>query len=54
MEMLANGSIDGFILSISKETLLQQDYHHFHETMSQGIPIVMFDRVVSVRLIAIK
>ena len=45
MEMLANGSIDGFILSISKETLLQQDYHHFKETMSQGIPIVMFDRV---------
>ncbi|MFC0603080.1 LacI family DNA-binding transcriptional regulator [Winogradskyella pulchriflava] len=47
MEMLANGSIDGFILSISKETLRQQDYHHFNETMSQGMPIVMFDRVVS-------
>ena len=47
MEMLANGSIDGFILSISKETLQLQDYHHFNETMSQGMPIVMFDRVVS-------
>lgn len=47
MEMLANGSIDGFILSISKETLLQQDYHHFNETMNQGMPIVMFDRVVN-------
>lgn len=47
MEMLANGSIDGFILSMSKETLLQQDYHHYNETMSQGMPIVMFDRVVS-------
>ncbi len=47
MEMLANGSIDGFILSISKETMQQQDYHHFNETMSQGMPIVMFDRVVS-------
>ncbi|MEL0457378.1 LacI family DNA-binding transcriptional regulator [Flavobacteriaceae bacterium SZ-1-7] len=47
MEMLANGSIDGFILSISKETLLKQDYHHFHATISQGMPIVMFDRVVS-------
>ena len=47
MEMLANGSIDGFILSISKETLLRQDYHHFKETISQGIPIVMFDRVVN-------
>lgn len=46
MQMLANGSIDGFILSIAKETLLQQDYHHFNETISQGMPIVMFDRVV--------
>ena len=47
MEMLANGSIDGFILSISKETLQQQDYHHFTETINQGMPIVMFDRVVN-------
>ena len=47
MQMLANGSIDGFILSISKETLQQQDYHHFKETINQGMPIVMFDRVVN-------
>lgn len=47
MEMLANGSIDGFVLSMSKETLKLQDYHHFNETMMQGMPIVMFDRVVS-------
>jgi len=47
MQMLANGSIDGFILSIAKETLQQQDYHHFIETINQGMPIVMFDRVVN-------
>lgn len=47
MEMLASGSIDGFILSISKETQQLQDYHHFSETISQGMPIVMFDRVVN-------
>lgn len=46
MEMLANGSIDGFILSIAKETLSLQDYHHFNETINQGMPIVMFDRVI--------
>ena len=46
MEMLANGSIDGFILSVSKETLMQQDYHHFKEILEEGIPIVMFDRIV--------
>ncbi|MDG5490306.1 LacI family DNA-binding transcriptional regulator [Psychroserpens sp. SPM9] len=47
MQMLANGSIDGFILSIAKETLQQQDYHHFTETINQGMPIVMFDRVIN-------
>ncbi|GAA0872332.1 LacI family DNA-binding transcriptional regulator [Gangjinia marincola] len=46
MEMLANGSIDGFILSISKETMLKEDYHHINEVINQGMPVVMFDRVV--------
>lgn len=46
MEMLANGSIDGFIISLSKETLMLKDYHHFRETINQGMPVVMFDRVV--------
>lgn len=46
MEMLANGSIDGFILSVAKETLSLQDYHHFKETINQGMPIVMFDRII--------
>lgn len=47
MEMLANGSIDGFIMSLSKETLLKQDYHHLNETINQGMPVVMFDRVIN-------
>ena len=46
MEMLIDGSIDGFIISLSKETLLKQDYHHLEETQNRNIPIVMFDRVV--------
>lgn len=46
METLANGSIDGFILSISKETLFKEDFHHFSETINQGMPIVMFDRII--------
>lgn len=46
IDTLANGSIDGFIMSVSKETLAKGDYHHLHETIDQGIPIVMFDRVI--------
>ena len=47
MEMLANGSIDGFIISMSRETMLNQDYQHFNETLNEGIPLVMFDRIVN-------
>lgn len=45
MEMLANGSIDGFIMSLSKETQFKGDYHHISEVIEQGMPVVMFDRV---------
>ncbi|UJH66247.1 LacI family DNA-binding transcriptional regulator [Allomuricauda sp. SCSIO 65647] len=46
MEMMVNGSVDGFVVSIAKETLLLRDYHHLNEIISQGMPIVLFDRVV--------
>jgi len=46
MQMLANGSIDGFIISLSKETQEKKDFHHLQEVMEQGMPLVMFDRVV--------
>jgi LacI family transcriptional regulator len=47
MEMLANGSIDGFILSLSKETQQKRDFHHILEVINQGMPVVMFDRVTN-------
>ncbi len=47
MEMLANGSIDGFIMSLSKETQFRADFHHITEIINQGMPVVMFDRVTS-------
>ena len=46
MEMLANGSTDGFILSVAKETQQKEDYHHLEEVISQGMPVVLFDRIV--------
>jgi LacI family transcriptional regulator len=47
MEMLANGSIDGFIMSLSKETQLKKDFHHIVEVINQGMPVVMFDRITN-------
>lgn len=47
MEMLANGSIDGFIMSLSSDTQLKNDYNHLKEVTEQGIPLVLFDRVTN-------
>jgi LacI family transcriptional regulator len=45
MELLANGSIDGFIMSLSAGTQERNDFNHLQEVLEQGIPIVLFDRV---------
>ena len=45
MEMLANGSTDGFIMSLSKETQQKRDFHHLQEVINQGMPVVLFDRI---------
>lgn len=45
IEMLSNGSIDGFILSMSKETEIKGEFDHFKDSIKNGTPIVMFDRV---------
>ncbi|RIV44147.1 LacI family DNA-binding transcriptional regulator [Flagellimonas pelagia] len=47
MEMLANGSIDGFIMSLSSETQEKGDYNHLKEVTEQGIPVVLFDRITN-------
>lgn len=45
LEMLSNGTIDGFILSVSQEAQKLQDYSHFSAIINDGTPIVMFDRI---------
>ncbi|MBF4472237.1 MULTISPECIES: LacI family DNA-binding transcriptional regulator [Flavobacterium] len=44
MEMLSNGTIDGFVLSISEEAQKLNDFSHFNSIINDGTPIVMFDR----------
>jgi LacI family transcriptional regulator len=46
METFADSLIGGFIMSLSKETLKKQDYHHIHQTIQEGMPVVLFDRTV--------
>lgn len=45
LDMLSNGTIDGFILSISREAQELQAYNHLNDIINEGTPIVMFDRI---------
>ena len=45
LQLLANGSVDGFILSMAEETQIKNEIEHFKKTINGGLPIVMFDRV---------
>ena len=47
MDMLANGVVDGIIVSVAKETEEKGDYTHFKDLINNGIPLVMFDRVIN-------
>jgi len=45
LQLLSDGSVDGFILSIARETQVKQYNDHFIKIINEGYPIVMFDRV---------
>lgn len=45
INVLTNGSVDGLIVSIAKESLLNQDLQHFYKLINAEMPLVLFDRV---------
>ncbi|MDY0779486.1 LacI family DNA-binding transcriptional regulator [Tenacibaculum sp. IB213877] len=47
INVLTNGSVDGLIVSIAKESLRNNELGHFHKLIQDEIPIVLFDRVHS-------
>ncbi|WP_299053424.1 LacI family DNA-binding transcriptional regulator [uncultured Polaribacter sp.] len=47
LKVLSNGSVDGIIMSVANETLLNKDFNHLKELVSEEIPFVLFDRVVN-------
>ncbi|KIM09729.1 MAG: LacI family transcriptional regulator [Sulfurovum sp. FS06-10] len=46
MDMLNNGTIDGFIVAVAEETQSLNEFQHFKDIINSGTPIVMFDRVL--------
>lgn len=45
MSMLTNGSVDGLIVSIARETLQNQNFKHFEAIIRDDFPLVLFDRI---------
>ena len=46
LKVLSNGSVDGLLVSVAKETLQNQDFKHLEDLVNEEIPLVMFDRVL--------
>jgi LacI family transcriptional regulator len=44
IKTLLNGSVDGLIISLSKEIQITGDYGHFEEALKYDFPVVLFDR----------
>ncbi len=45
MSVLTNGSVDGLIVSMSRETQQNQNFKHFEALISDDFPLVLFDRI---------
>lgn len=45
LELLTNGTVDGFIMSISEETEKNNETEHLQDIIDRKTPILMFDRV---------
>ncbi|WP_194767777.1 LacI family DNA-binding transcriptional regulator [Tamlana sp. I1] len=45
IDLLKHGSLDGVIISLAEETQVKQNFTHLKNTLNEGIPIVMFDRI---------
>lgn len=47
LEILSNGSVDGFIVSVAEQTQKENKIDHFKTILKDDIPLVMFDRVLN-------
>lgn len=45
LNLLTNGSVDGLIVSIARETQQNQNFQHFEALINDDFPIVLFDRI---------
>jgi len=47
LELLSNGSVDGFIIAVARESQVKKQRQHIQTVLDGEIPVLMFDRVVN-------
>ncbi|WP_299520449.1 LacI family DNA-binding transcriptional regulator [Winogradskyella sp.] len=47
LELLSNGSVDGFIMAVARESQVKEQSGHITDVIDNKIPVLMFDRVVN-------
>lgn len=47
LELLSNGSVDGFIMAVAREGQVKMQTEHIQTVIDRKIPVLMFDRVVN-------
>jgi len=47
LNLLSNGRVDGFVISVANETFKKGDFYHLANLIDKDLPMVMFDRVVN-------
>lgn len=47
LELLSNGSVDGFIMAVARESQVKEQTQHIQSILDSKIPVLMFDRVVN-------
>ena len=46
LDLLANGSVDGFIIAVARESQVKAQTDHIQSAINSKLPVLMFDRVV--------
>jgi len=47
LELLSNGSVDGFIMAVARESQVKKQIQHIESILESKFPVLMFDRVVN-------
>lgn len=47
LELLSNGSVDGFIMAVARESQVKKQVEHIETIIDGKLPVLMFDRVVA-------